>query len=129
MASWNDIQAHLRATYRLQTDEPTSMAMTWAYEDGRSQKIVVRKFENGGVDMVEFKSPFAKLGGPDPIELLRENSRIPIGAVALSSDFYLIVHNVEIAPLTLDAFDGLMARVAGLADKLETKHAALQDAF
>lgn len=128
MANWSDIQHHMRNTYRLQQDEPSVLAMTWSYDDGRTQKIVVRRFESSDGDMVEFKSPFARLGGPDPVEMLRENARLPFGAVALSADVFLVVHNAVLAPLDLDGFDALLGRVAGLADKLEKKH-GLQDAF
>lgn len=128
MATWNEIQAHMRSSYRLQLDEPNAIAMAWSYEDGRTQKIVVRRFDYNSHGAVEFKSPFAKLGGPDPVELLRENSRLPFGAVALSGDTFIVVHNVELGTLTLDVFDELLAKVAGLADTLEKKH-AMQDAY
>ncbi|MCB9663111.1 MAG: hypothetical protein H6732_03290 [Alphaproteobacteria bacterium] len=129
MASWNDVQAHMRSTYRLQLDEADAMSMAWAYEDGRTQKIVVRRFKSGTHDMVEFKSPFAKIGGPDPLELLRENARLPFGAVALSGETFLVVHNADLGGIDLPAFDALLAKVAGLADRLEAKHASMTDAF
>ncbi|MCB9679872.1 MAG: hypothetical protein H6733_00245 [Alphaproteobacteria bacterium] len=129
MASWSDIQAHMRSTYRLQMDEPQALSMAWAYDDGRTQKIVVRRYDDGECPMVEFKSPFARLDGPDPIVLLRENIRLPIGAVALSGEVYIVVHNACLEELTLDAFEKLLSKVAGLADRLESKYASAQDAF
>lgn len=123
MASWKDVQAHMRNTYKLQQDEPHRLAMAWSYEDGRTQKVVVRRFEQGDVEMVEIKSPFARLGGPDPVELLRENARLPYGAVALVGDVFVVVHNLELGALDDDAFDAWLTRIAGLADQLEQKHA------
>jgi hypothetical protein len=122
MATWSEVQAHMRGTYRLTSDEPNAMAMTWSYTDGRTQRIVVRRFINASLDMVEFKSPFARLGGPDPVELLRENARIPFGAVALSGDVFTVVHNAVVTDLNIDSFDALLSRVARLADRLEAKH-------
>jgi hypothetical protein len=127
MATWSDIQAHMRGKYRLTSDEPNAFAMTWAYTDGRTQRIVVRRFVNSNLDMVEFKSPFSKFGGPDPVELLRENARIPFGAVALSGDVYTIVHNAVVEELNIESFDALLARVARLADRLEAKHAKVDE--
>jgi hypothetical protein len=118
----------MRDTYRLKSDEPHAMAMTWSYNDGRTQRIVVRRFTSGSLDMVEFKSPFARLGGPDPVELLRENARLPFGAVALAGDVFLVVHNAVIQDLDISTFDALLSRVARLADRLEDKHAS-QDEF
>lgn len=129
MATWQDLQAHMRNTYRLQLDEADAMSMAWAYDDGRTQKIVVRRFKTGSHDMVEFKSPFAKVGAPDPLELLRENARLPVGAVALSGETYIVVHNAEVVHLSIAAFDDLLAKVAGLADRLESRHSALHDAY
>lgn len=125
MASWTDIQDHMRSTYRLYGDEPQVLSMSWSYDDGRTQRIVVRRFESSGRDMVELKSPFANHGdeGPDPVELLRENSRLPFGAVALAGDVFLVVHNADLGSMSLDQFDFLLRRVARLADKLEDKHA------
>lgn len=123
MATWSDAQEHLRNSYRLQRDEPSSVAMTWSWDDGRTQQIIVRRFHNHDVEMVEFKSPFAKLGGPEPVELLRENARLPLGAVALSGEHYIVVHNTELSRISLQDFDTLLHQVAALADRLETKHA------
>jgi hypothetical protein len=128
MATWSDVQDHMRSTYRLLSDEPQALAMSWKYEDGRTQRIIVRRFIANGHDMVELKSPFAKLGGPDPLELLRENGRLPFGAVALAGEVFLVVHNADLTDLDIPRFDKLLQRVAQLADRLEDKYAK-QDAF
>lgn len=128
MATWSDIQRHMRDAYRLQSDEPQVLSMVWSYDDGRSQRIIVRRFEAAGRDMVEFKSPFAKLGSVDPLDMLRENARLPFGAVALSGEILLVVHNQDIGALEVAQFDFLLSKVAGIADKLETRYAA-EDVF
>lgn len=128
MATWSDAQTHLRQQYRLQRDEPASASLTWVWDDGRTQQIIVRRFVNQDTVMVEFKSPFAKLGGPDPVELLRENGRLPLGAVALSGEHFIVVHNTELSRISLQDFDTLLHQVAALADRLETKHTA-SDAY
>lgn len=128
MATWSDIQAHMRGKYRLHADDPEVIAMSWSYDDGRSQRIIVRRYEHLGREMVELKSPFADSGGPDPVELLRENARLAFGAVALSGDVYIVVHNADANVLALDAFDDLLARVARLADRLESRYGQ-QDRF
>ena len=92
MAAWSDIQRHMRSTYKLQHDEPNAFHMTWAYDDGRTQRIAVRRYLMADTEMLEFKSPFAEVGTADPMELLRENARLPFGAVALAGDVFLVVH-------------------------------------
>jgi len=128
MATWGEIQAHMRARYRLTVDEAEVLAMAWAYADGRHQRIVVRRHQTAGREVVEFKSPFATYGGPDPLELLRENLRLTVGAVALSGDVYVLVHNEDLAALTLARLDELLGRVAAQADRLEGRF-GLKDQF
>lgn len=122
MATWSEIQAHMRETYRLNEDEPDMMAMVWRYDDGRTQRIVVRRYHAAGYEMVEFKSPFALEQEIDPRTLLRDNSRIPFGSVALAGNVYLIVHRALLSHLSLPFYDEILRLVAGLADQLEGRY-------
>jgi hypothetical protein len=116
------IQQHMRNQYRLQDDQPDMMSVVWAYDDGRRQKIVVRRFFAGGREMLEFKSPFARRGAVDPTALLEENARLPLGTIALSGEVLLVVYNALLENLVLPDFDFVLSRVAGIADVLEQRH-------
>lgn len=122
MSQWSDIQKHVRGTYRLSDDQPDMMAMVWSYDDGRHQKILVRRFASAGRDHIEFKSPFAKLGQVEPEQLLRDNAKLPLGAVALSGEVYLVLHNALAETLGPDDIDFLLQRIADIADSLEEKY-------
>ena len=122
MATWNDIQAHMRKTYPLQEDEPEVMRVVLTYEDDRSQKVTVRQFESFGRAMVEIKSAFALRESVDPTLVLEENSKLPLATIALSGNVYLVVYNALMDSLTTDDLDFLLLRVAGVADTLEEKY-------
>jgi hypothetical protein len=122
MSQWSDIQKHVRGAYRLQDDQPEMMAMVWAYDDGRHQKVVMRRFASAGRDHIEFKSPFAKRGQVDCAELLEANAKLPLGAVALSGDVFLVMHNALATTLTTEDVDFLLQRIADIADSLEAKY-------
>lgn len=122
MTTWPQLQHHMRSTYRLQDDQPDMMSMVWAYDDGRMQKIIVRRYQAGDREMIEFKSPFARLGQVDPEVLLRDNAKLPLATVALSGNVYLIVYNLLLKNLNLEDFDFVLARVAAVADTLEEKY-------
>src|SRR5688572_19230468 len=107
-----DIQRHMRSRYRLQDDQPDMLSVVWSYDDGRMQKIVVRRFSAGGRDMLEFKSPFARRGQVDPTALLEENARLSLGTIALSGDLLLVVYNALLEHLVLTDFDFVLSRVA-----------------
>ena len=128
MATWNDIQKHMRGRYKLADDQPDMMSMVWTYEEGRHQKIIVRRFEAAGQDMVEFKSAFARKGQVEPEVLLRDNAQLPLATAALSGDVYLVVYNALIRTLDDASFEFILARVAAVADTLEEKYGS-SDAF
>lgn len=119
MPTWTELQEYTRNKYTLEDDKPSMLSMTWTYEDGRKQKLVVRKYQAFGRDMVEFKSPFARVGEVDPQVLLQKNAELPLAAIAQSGDVYLAVYNAFLDNLRLEDFDLILVRVAAVADKLE----------
>jgi len=120
MTSWADVQRHMRGKYRLQDDQPDMMSMVWSYDDGRMQKIIVRRYQAAGREMLEFKSPFARKGQVEAQTLLEDNAKLPLATVALSGDVYLVIYNVLVENLVLDDFDFVLSRVAAVADTLRT---------
>ena len=125
--SWSNIQKHMRETYKLADDTPDMMSMVWTYDDGRSQKIVVRRYKAFERDMLEFKSPFARKGEIEPEVLLSDNSRLPLATIALSGEVYLVVYNSLVDGLSMGDFDFILSRVADVADTLEEKYASHDD--
>lgn len=125
--TWPDIQRHMRDNYKLAEDTPDMMSMVWTYDDGRSQKIIVRRYKAFDRDMLEFKSPFARRAEIDPEVLLHDNSKLPLATVALSGDVYLVVYNALVDGLPMSAFDFMLSRVADVADTLEEKYASHDD--
>lgn len=128
MTAWSDVQKHMRAKYKLHDDNPDMMSMVWSYDDGRSQKIIVRRFEAAGREMLEFKSAFARRGDVEPEVMLQDNSKLPLATVAMSGDVYLVVYNALLTHLALDDFDFCLSRVAAVADTLEERYVR-QDKF
>ncbi len=119
MPSWTQVQAHARSKYTLADDQASMLSMVWTYEDGRSQKVVVRRFSAFNKEMIEFKSAFARTTDVDQEVMLRRNSKLPLATVALSGDVYLAVYNMLLEHLNLDDFDLVISRVAAVADSLE----------
>jgi len=122
MAEWGEVQKHMRANYRLQNDDGEMMSVVWSYDDGRSQKVVVRRYMSNERAMVEFKSPFAKEGQVDAEAMLRQNSQMTLATIALSGDVYLAIYNLLLDSASIEDFDYILHRVAGVADALEAKY-------
>ncbi len=127
VAEWGDIQTYMRSTYRLQDDDPDMMSVVWAYEDGRSQRVFVRRYRADDHDMVEVKSPFARVGEVDAEVLLRENSQMTLATIAQSGQVYLAIYNLLLSATTVDDFDFVLKRVASTADALEEKYASADE--
>jgi len=122
MPTWTELQDYTRRKYTLEDDQPAMMSMTWTYDDGRHQKIVIRRYEAFGRQMIEFKSPFARIQHVSPDELLRRNSELPLATIAQSGEVYLAVYNMLLEHLHLDDFDLVVSRVASVADSLEAEY-------
>ena len=127
MPSWAETQKFVREKYRLQDDQPDMISMVWLYDDGRKQKIVVRRYKAAGRELLEFKSAFARQGDVDPVVMLRDNSKLPLATVALSGDVYLVVYNALLENLHFDDLDFILSRVAAVADTLEEKYVRRDD--
>ena len=128
MTTWSDVQKHMREKFKLQDDHPDMMSMVWSYDDGRSQKVILRRFEAADREMVEFKSAFATKGDVDAETMLQDNSKLPLATVALSGDVYLVVYNALLHTLVMDDLEFCLSRVAAVADTLEEKYVR-QDRF
>jgi len=128
MATWNELREHMRQTYRLADDELDMLSMVWSYDDGRSQKIIVRRYEAFDRTLIELKSAFARRKDADPETLLRKNAELPLAAIALAGDVYIVVYNALLEHLDFDDLDLYLSRVAAVADTLEETYAA-KDVF
>lgn len=122
MTTWADLQEHARTEYTLQDDEADMLSMVWSYDGDRTQRIVVRRVVLAQREVIEFKSPFARVGQVPPETLLEDNARLLLGTVARTGDVYVVIYNALLQHLVLSEFDYLLARVAAVADTLEEKY-------
>ena len=121
--TWADVQNHMRSKFRLENDEFDMISMVWTYEEGRAQKIIIRRYSAFGREMIELKSPFAQKDDVDETTMLRKNYEMPLATVALSGDVYIVIYNLLLDHLDLGDFEFLVSRIAAVADTLEEKYA------
>ncbi len=120
--TWADIQEHMRGKYKLQDDRSDMMSMVWSYDDGRSQKIILRKYKAFEREMLEFKSAFGHESDAPADEMIAKNAELPLATIALSGGHYIVVYNALLRHLHLDDFDLYLSRIAAVADTLEEKY-------
>ena len=121
MQTWTEIQDHFRKKYSLERDTPDMLSMVWMYEDGRSQKVILRRYSSFGNEMLEVKSPFAHRDEIDPELLMRKNSELPLATTALAGDVYLVVYNMVLMGSVTEVLEMVVSRIAAIADALESE--------
>jgi len=123
MPSWAEIQEYARNTYKLSRDEDTQIALIFAYEDGRSQQVFVRRFEAWDQECIEFRTPVCREEDMNPKVALTRNAKLDLGALALDDGMYFLIHNVCLRNLALDEFERPLHYLAVIADELEEQYA------
>jgi len=124
MATFDELRSLLRTTYALDSDDGDSLALTLPLTDGRSrraQRVMVQRFAAYGQEMLEVRSAFGELAPGESEDLLTENLKLPLGAVALHGRYLVLVQKMPLEHTSLDGVLFLLTRVAELADVLEER--------
>jgi hypothetical protein len=123
LAQWEAVQRSMRGAFQLDRDDPHEFALTVPRQSGgaREQRVMVRRFEAFGREMIEFRSAFGEVGDADVEALLRESLQLPLGAIALHGRFLVVIHRESLGPLTVEDVLFLLTHVSLVADELEER--------
>ena len=124
MPSWDDVTDHLRARFTLDRDEEHELVLTLhhhSHDQLRAQRVMVRHYENRSTELLEIRSAFAKASDVSVDDVLEQNLKLPIGAIAKHGDFLVLVHRVALKHTTLDGVSFYVTRLAEVADWLEER--------
>lgn len=124
MPTWGEIQEHVRGKYKLDTDNPESFSLVWAYDNKRTQKIIVRKFNAFDQEWLAFMSAVCKSDQMSHTVALRKNFEFAVGALALDGDYIVFTYSAPLATMDPDEFELPLHVVASTADKLEAQFSA-----
>lgn len=122
MTTWSAVIEHLAASYPVDTLGPDEVAVTeHRTVDGvqRAQRVMLTRYRAFDSEMIEFRSAFGTVTSYDPIELLTEALRLPIGGIALHGEYLVLLHKADLDDLSLGAVVRILTRVSLLADVLE----------
>ncbi|MBT3219528.1 MAG: hypothetical protein HN348_10585 [Proteobacteria bacterium] len=124
MATWKEVQERIRRDYALDVDSQDEFALTLERRGAaktREQRAMVRRYVAWGREMLEIRSAFAELGNLDPVTLLQESLKLPVGSIALHGRYLVVVTKVPLTDVSVDGIVFLLTRVAMLADVLEER--------
>ena len=125
MASWADVQTHMRANYKLVADEPTWMSLDFRFPNGRLQRIILTTFEALGKHWIGFRSRICKRSQMDPEVAVLKNGNFAVGFIGLSGEgadaFYEFVYTTVLETLDPDELELPLHVVTRTADELEAE--------
>jgi hypothetical protein len=121
MATFEEVQAAVRKQFTLDSDADHEFSITLEAQSDRAQRVMVRRYQAWGTDMVEFRSAFAKAGEFDPVSLLESNLQLPLGCVAQHGAYLVLVHKCSLQHLSVEGVLFLMGKMSVLADVLEER--------
>ena len=122
MATWEGLRNYIKSKYVVAEDQFDFLMLGFTMEEGRAQKVIVRRLRLGSDEWAEIASPVCAVGRVDPLEALRSNGQVVVGGLALADwDENLIVfrHSLPIKDLDLDEFEVPFQVVVSHADRLE----------
>lgn len=129
MPTWDELKEYARSKYKLSNDEPDWFGVVFREDDGRTQKIIVRRFNAFSQEWIEFRTPICKQEEMAPVVALRKNGELAVGSLALVNDTYFLLHNAPLASLDIEEFELPLNVLATTADRLEKQYSAANDEF
>lgn len=131
MSNWAGLQAWARENYTLDNDEDEWFGLTVSYDsDGRSQKVIVSRFEYLEQDWAQIRSAICEENEMSPKLALKKNAELgAIGGIGLLDGRYYLFQSVPLDDLSEDEFTVPLNAVAAVADTLEGSHSGGDDDF
>lgn len=129
MADWAGLQEWARENYTLENDEDDWFALTFTYDDGRSQKVVVSSFSRNDEEWIEIRSPVCEEAEMAPKVALKKNAEFAIGGLGLKDGRYYLFYSVPLEGMDEAEFVVPLSAIAATADQLEENHSAGDDDF
>ena len=128
MPAWSEIVQYATDNYPIDVLDDDTFRVTWKYENGRAQAIIVHRFDALGREWVDFSSACCEYEQLDAKEALSMNRGFAVGALALNDEIYVFRHSAQLDTMDLEEFEIPLQVVAKTADEIEEQFAG-QDVF
>lgn len=130
MPTWGEIQEYARSKYKLDDDEAEWFSLVFGYDDGRTQKVWIRRFDSFEKPWLEFRSVVCKESDMAHRVALKKNEKFSVGALALDEDGdYVFLYSAPLDTMDIDEFELPLHVVARTADGLEEEFSSEDDAY
>ena len=120
MATWDGLRSYIKSNYVVSAEEPGTLGLDFAFDDGRSQKVIVSKLMLGDAEWVEIATPICQESELAPRDAMLRNGQMIVGGLAMDSDGMVYFrHSLPLKDLDLDEFEVPFHLAVGFGDQLE----------
>ena len=129
MATWQQIQEHVRNNYSLRNDLDDRFSLIWKYDDGRTHVINVHKYEAFGEGFLRFRTAVCKSGEMADKLALKKNASFAIGALSYDGDTLILEYALPLRGLDFSGFEIPLRVLPKTADALEATFSSADDVY
>lgn len=121
MASWNELKAHIHASYKVKGDNGELVSMVFAESDGRTQLTLVGRGHNTntGEEWVQISSPIGEVARINLEAAARAAFDWLCGGIVVIDDRVYLHHAAPLANLDVNEFARPLAVITSGADSIE----------
>lgn len=128
MATWNDLEKHIKSTYHIAPDQPQGMIGILFPIGDRSQMVFVRQTGNEHIgEWAIVISPVGKVSAAKLKEITQEAFGLVCGGIVMLEDVVMISHSVPLENLDINEFEMPLIAITVSADQLEKKFTGRDD--
>jgi len=119
MASWDELRNYIKSNYTGEMDELDVFYLDFGLDNGRTQKVVIRRTPLEGADWVQIFTPVCEEGDIAPRDALALNGTMTIGGLVLIDGTICFRHYLPLKDLDADEFDVSLHLAVAVGDRLE----------
>jgi hypothetical protein len=121
MATWADLSAYVRRTYRIADESPRMIKLVFEVNSLRSQVVMLSRvtLSDSNEEWVQIEAAFGLLGSADVVQAVRDAGDLVCGGVASVGNLVTYRHSIPLLNLNIDEFERPLHLVTSIADRLE----------
>ena len=119
MASWDGLRNYIKSNYIVAMDELDVLGLDFRLENGRTQKVVVRRTALSSAEWIQILTPVCEEGDIAPREALIKSGEMIVGGLVLLDGTIYFRHSLPLKDLDIDEFEVPFHLAVGFGDRLE----------
>ncbi len=119
MASWDGLRNYIKSNYVVGMDELDMLGLDFRLDNGRTQKVIVRRMTLNGGEWVQILTPVCEETDIAPRDALVKSGEMIVGGLVLIDGTIYFRHSLPLKDLDTDEFEVPFHLAVGFGDRLE----------